>query len=74
MTGVAANTDAAEHGLVPGDVILRVQDTSVGSSLEVQATLGAARDAKRSFALLLVLPKVQTRPGAKWVRLRVGPD
>ena len=74
VTGVAADTDAAEHGLVPGDVILRVQDTPVTSSAEVKAKLDAARDAKHSFALLLVLPKVQTRPGAKWVPLRVGPD
>jgi serine protease Do len=74
VTGVAADTDAAEHGLVPGDVILRVQDTPVGSSSELQAKLDAARDAKRSFVLLLVLPKVQTRPGATWIPLRVGPD
>ena len=74
ITGVASDTDAAEHGLVPGDVILRVQDTPVGSSSDVQAQLAAARDAKRSFVLLLVWPKAQTRPGAKWVPLRVGPD
>ena len=74
VTGVAADTDAAEHGLVPGDVILRVQDTPVTSSAEVKAKLDAVRDAKRRFALLLVLPKVQTHPGPRWVPLRVGPD
>ncbi len=74
ITGVAADTDAAEHGLVAGDVILRVQDAPVGSSSEVQARLDAAREAKHSFALLLVLSKAQTRPGARWIPLRVGPD
>ncbi len=74
ITGVASDTDAAEHDLAPGDVILRVQDTPVKSSEEVQARLDAVRDAKRSFALLLVLPKVQTRPGPRWVPLRVAPD
>ncbi len=74
VTGVASDTDAAQHGLTPGDVILRVQDASVTSSEEVQAKLDAVRDAKRSFALLLVLPKVQTRPGPRWVPLRVAPE
>ena len=73
VTGVAAGTDAAERGLAPGDVILRVQDAAVNSSADVQAKLDEVRDEKRSFALLLVLPKVKTRPGAKWVPLRVGP-
>ncbi len=74
ITGVASDTDAAAHDLAPGDVILRVQDTPVKSSEEVQARLDAVRDAKRRFALLLVLPKVQTRPGPRWVPLRVAPD
>lgn len=73
ITGVASNTDAADRGLAPGDVILRVQDAAVNSTADVQSRLDAARDEKRSFALLLVLPKVKTRPGAKWVPLRVGP-
>jgi serine protease Do len=76
ITGVASDTDAAARGLGPGDVILRVQDTPVHSSEDVQTKLDAVRDAKRSFALLLVLPKVQTqtRFGPRWVALRVGPD
>ena len=74
ITGVASDTGAVAHDLAPGDVILRVQDTPVKSSEEVQARLDAVRDAKRRFALLLVLPKVQTRPGPKWVPLRVAPD
>lgn len=74
VTGVAAGTDAAEHGLAPGDVILRVQDAPVGTSSETRMRLDAARDAKRSFVLLLVLPKVRTWPGPRWVPLRVGPD
>jgi serine protease Do len=74
ISGVASGTDAANRGLTPGDVILRVQDTAVNSTADVQAKLDEVRDQKRSFALLLVLPKVKPRPGAKWVPLRVGPD
>ena len=73
ITGVAAGTDAADRGLAPGDVILRVQDATVNSTVDVQSRLDEARNEKRSFALLLVLPKTKTRPGAKWVPLRVGP-
>ena len=74
VTGVASDTDAADRGLVPGDVILRVQEATVNSAADVQAKLDVVRNEKRSYALLLVLPKVKTRPGAKWVPLRVGTD
>lgn len=74
ITGVTAGTDAADRGMVPGDVILRVQDMVVDSPSEVRASLDAVRDAKRSFALLLVLPKVRNLPGPRWMPLRVGPD
>jgi serine protease Do len=70
--GVAAGTEAFDRGLAPGDVILRVQDTSVGSPTEVQAAIDAARREHKALILALVLPKVQQAPGPHWIALRVG--
>ena len=72
VAGVMANTDAADRGLATGDVILRVQDQPVASPQAVQAVIDAVREQKRSFAVMLVLPKVQQLPGPKWMALRVA--
>jgi serine protease Do len=79
IAGVAANTDAAEHGLVAGDVILKVHDSIVSSPGEVRQKLEEARAAKRDFVLMLVLPKAPPRTmpkwaASKWVALRVASD
>ncbi|HET7883746.1 MAG TPA: trypsin-like peptidase domain-containing protein, partial [Acetobacteraceae bacterium] len=58
VTGVMASSDAARRGITAGDVILRVQDKTVASGGEVQQAINTARDEHRSFAMLLVLPKV----------------
>ncbi|HET6233947.1 MAG TPA: PDZ domain-containing protein [Acetobacteraceae bacterium] len=71
--GVAAGTDAFDRGLVPGDVILRVQGTEVGAPQQVQAAIDAARAQHKTFILALVLPKVQQIPGPRWLALRVTP-
>ena len=71
VSGVAANTDAAQRGMAGGDVILRVQDKTVATPAEVQAGIDAARAAKRDHVLMLVLPKVRDVPGPKWVALDV---
>ncbi len=71
VEGVAAGTDAFDRGLAPGDVILRVQDTDVGSPQEVTAAVDAARTQHKAFVLALVLAKVQQSPGARWMALRV---
>jgi len=74
VAGVMANTDAADRGLVTGDVILRVQDQPVATPQSVQAVIDAVREQKRAFAVMLVLPKVQQSalPGPKWMALRVA--
>jgi serine protease Do len=72
IAGVTAETDAFDHGLVPGDVILRVQDADVTSPQQVQAAVEAARTQHKAFILALVLPKVQEIPGPKWIALRVS--
>ncbi len=72
IDGVAAGTDAFDRGLVPGDVILRVQDTDVKSPQQVQAAIDAARAQHKEYVLFLVLPKVEQTPGPRWLALRVS--
>ncbi len=73
VTSVARNTDAADRGLVAGDVILQIQDHQVSSPAEFEQRLKQARDDKHSLILVLIQPKLapetqaQTAgmPGAK---------
>jgi len=75
INGVAAGTDAFERGLVPGDVILRMQDKDATSPEVVQAAVETARAQHKAFILALVLPKAeQTTPGPRWMALRVAED
>ena len=86
MTGVAANSDAAERGLVTGDVIFRVEDSPVTTPAEVQQQLDEARARKRIFVLVLVQPTARApdvpaaqaaplwRERPTWLALRVGTE
>ena len=73
VTSVARNTDAADRGLVAGDVILQVQGNQVSSPAEFEQRLNEARESKRGLVLILIQPKVQPEaqaqtaamPGAK---------
>jgi hypothetical protein len=46
----------------------------VDSPAAVQADIDAARAQNRRFVMVLVLPKVRTIPGPKWVALQLGPN
>jgi serine protease Do len=59
VTGVLPGTDAAQHGLAPGDVIEQVNDTLIRSAADMQSAIEAARKAQRPFALFLVMKKDQ---------------
>jgi serine protease Do len=72
VTGVLAGTDAAQQGVVPGDVIERVGNTPVRTPAEVRQGFAAARQAQRRFVPVLVLPKQAKHPGPTWVALRVA--
>jgi serine protease Do len=74
VSGVMANTDAAHQGMATGDVILRVQNVPVATDQDVRTELDKARAQGRAFAALLILPKVQTFPGPRWVALRIAQD
>jgi serine protease Do len=73
ITGVLPHSDPAGRGLTSGDIILRVWDKSVDTPEAVQASIDAAQAEHRNFIMLLVLPKVQTVPGPKWIPLQLGP-
>ena len=74
ITGVLPNSDSAGRGLTSGDIILRVWDQPVDKPAVVQARIDAARAENRKFVMVLVLPKVRTVPGPKWVALQLGPN
>ena len=63
VLGVAANSVAADIGVAPGDMILRVQDDLVATPGEVLQHLDTLRRQGRDAALLLV----QTQDRPRWV-------
>jgi serine protease Do len=71
VTGVAADTDAAQRGLARGDVILEINTKKVSGPEDVQAALDQARAQKRAFVVALIQPKVSKLPGPQWLALRV---
>jgi serine protease Do len=73
ITAVAPGTDAAWRGLVAGDAILRVQDLVMHAPADFVPALEAGRATHRQFALLLVMPLKQTRPGPEWRALQIAP-
>jgi serine protease Do len=54
IAGVDSNSDAAEKGLRPGDLITRINQTSVATSTDVTEAVEQAEKAKRKAVLLLV--------------------
>jgi serine protease Do len=72
ITSVLPDSDPVRHGIVAGDVILRVADTPVGTPDAVTAALKAARTLHRPYVMMLILPKVRTTPGPQWVALALG--
>jgi serine protease Do len=71
ITGVLSGSDAAHRGTADGDVILRVQNQPVATPGDVQGAINAARGEGRPYVMMLVLPKVRTKPGPSWVALRL---
>ena len=63
VLGVAANSVAADIGVAPGDVVVRVQQDRVGTPEEVLQRLDALRQAGREAAVLLL----NSQGRAHWV-------
>ncbi len=68
ITGVAADSAAAEKGLRPGDVILEVSQEEVATPAQVAAKVQEAEQADRRSVLLLVNRSGELR----FVAVRVG--
>jgi serine protease Do len=71
VSAVTPGSDAAQRGLEVGDVLLRVQDTTVASPEAALGALAEERAAKRQFVMLLVLEKGRKVPGPSWVAVRL---
>ncbi|HEY0283380.1 MAG TPA: PDZ domain-containing protein, partial [Rhizomicrobium sp.] len=54
ITKVDPNSDAAEKGLQPGDVLLKVNNRDVHTPQDVEKSVAAAKSAGRKSVLLLV--------------------
>jgi len=68
VTAVAPNSSALQGGLVPGDVIIRVQQTPVSTPADVQQGIDAARQQQHRYVVMLV----QHHDGMRWVPLPVS--
>jgi serine protease Do len=73
ITAVAPGTDAAWRGVAAGDAILRVQDRIIHSPADYVPALDGVRAKHRQFALLLIQPQKQMRPGPEWRALQIAP-
>jgi serine protease Do len=73
VTGVAANTDAADRGLAAGDVILQVQDQPVDSPEAFRKQIARARAAKRRLVLVLIQPRLEAEPAQTAGMSSAGP-
>ena len=54
IISVFGGSDAAERGMMDGDVILRVQDRSMATPTDVQEAIKAVRGDHRPFVMMLV--------------------
>jgi len=66
---VAPNTYAADHALTAGDVIVRVQQTTVAKPEDVEQALVEARKANRKHAMFLI----RRRAEQLWISLPIAP-
>lgn len=68
ITNVDLGSDAAQRGIVPGDLVLQVGNKKVTDVGEVQTLLQDAKTSKTPFFMVLILPK--TKPSPEWIALR----
>jgi serine protease Do len=77
VTGVAPGSDAERRGISPGDILLQMGPSPIGTPADLWRALDRARAEDREFGLFLVLTKKQpvaaTKiPGPKWLALRIA--
>jgi len=69
ITKVDANSDAADKGLQPGDVVLKIGDRTVKTPQDVQSGVAEARKGGRKSVLLLV---ARSGGGTSFVPVDIG--
>ena len=68
ITSVEKDSEAADLGIIPGDVVTFVQDTAVAAPSEVHDVARKAYDEGRPFLAALI----QNKKGARWMSLSLG--
>ncbi len=79
VQGVAQDAEAARSGISVGDLILRFGKTEIGSQTDWTQAIAAARADGKSYALVLLLPKVASDSdmklkAPKWVPVRIASE
>ena len=69
ITKVDADSDAADKGLQPGDVVLKIGDRTVKTPQDVQSGVAEARESGRKSVLLLV---AKSGGGTSFVPVDIG--
>ncbi|WP_404385256.1 DegQ family serine endoprotease [Caenispirillum salinarum] len=70
VSDLSADSDAAQKGIRPGDVIAEVNQTRVSSAGEIREQVAQARDNGRKSVLLMV----QGDTGSRFVAVRIGEE
>ena len=76
ITAIAAHTDAARRGLVPGDIFLQMGRTDIATQNDLQAAIDRARAEGHRYGAFLMVPGKPPEspmkfPGPKWVTLEI---
>ncbi len=67
---VQANSEAMQHGINPGDLVLRVQMNAVNTPAEFEQALKSARTEGRNYVLMLV----RSGNDQRWIGLVAAPN
>ncbi|EKV27330.1 HtrA protease/chaperone protein [Caenispirillum salinarum AK4] len=70
VSDLSTDSDAAQKGIRPGDVIAEVNQTRVSSAAEIREQVAQARDNGRKSVLLMV----QGDTGSRFVAVRIGEE
>jgi serine protease Do len=70
VSSVENDSEAADLGVLPGDVVTFVQDVPVGTPSEVHDVARKAYDERRPFVAMLL----QSARGTRWISLSLGRD
>ncbi len=73
ITKVDANSDAADKGLQPGDVVLKIGDHNVKTPQDIQSGVAEAKKGGRKSVLLLIAKSGGNTGLSRWISVRRDP-